>query len=168
MGGGESPQFATKTYAGETIAEDDPFVRSLIDALPETVRTSLSTEQLSAIAEAASAAARGRRHAIDVRIGLPLWFARYYVVCLVGRDRRNRTRATDLERRRQGRHVASGATLGITGMIFLLFLLVVAFFALYGIKSALGIDLIPGFHLWELPALITSWHGDCCDALHTV
>lgn len=71
---------------------DDVRGELVLRRLPPDILHSLTTEQLSAIRNAASSA-KARRHPIDARFGmrLPL-LGRSYLVLLVGKDMRSPTR----------------------------------------------------------------------------
>jgi hypothetical protein len=93
---------------------------------------------------------RKSRHACDLRFSVPFYFAKYYVVFQVGRDRRAAVEAVAAERRRHGRHALGGVLFGglmvFLGLMVLLGLLTVA----YVVKTMLGIDLFPDVHVWQL------------------
>jgi hypothetical protein len=81
-------------------------------------------------------------HALDARWTLKWWRWQYYFVFLAGRNRRV---LTDREQRIQRLAMAGALT------VFLLFATAVGVLVLYLVKSALGIDLIPGysFGVWD-------------------
>lgn len=117
--------------------QDDAFIEGLKDRLPADLRETFSAEQLAALKVAFGARQWGR-HPVDVRGTLKLWRWRYYFVVLAGRNRRELSRLEeDLSRLMK-------ATL-ILG--FLTFSTLVGLLVLYLAKSALGIDLFPGFSL---------------------
>lgn len=114
---------------------DEPFVRSLLEKLPSGARDSFSDEQLLALKVALGGRAWGV-HAVDWRWTLKLWHWHYYFVLLAGRNRR------DLSRRE--REIARIAlALFLAG--FVVFSTLLGLLVLYLAKSALGIDLLPGF-----------------------
>ncbi|MEI7894278.1 MAG: hypothetical protein WCI05_14380, partial [Myxococcales bacterium] len=86
------------------------------------------------------------RHLVDLRGTIRLFFARYYVVFLFGRDRRTRTVSTEHDRRRRVNQLGEQIALGMV----LASLVVCMLIALYFVKSWLGIDIIPGRHAWEI------------------
>lgn len=117
--------------------QDDAFIEGLKDRLPADLRETFSAEQLAALKVAFGARQWGR-HPVDVRGTLKLWRWRYYFVVLAGRNRRELSRLEeDLSRLMK-------ATL-ILG--FLTFSTLIGLLVLYLAKSALGIDLFPGFSL---------------------
>ncbi len=120
-------------------ATDDPFIEKFFSRIPRAAAASFSAEQLSAIKMAFAARSWGS-HAIDLRFSLPVLGARYYMVLLLGRERR------DPERRLRDRLLHPFARLGngIVAAMFILVLLLPLLFTLYELKSALGIKLIPG------------------------
>ena len=116
---------------------EDPFVRGLLAKLPASARATFSDEQLLALKAALGGRAWGV-HALDIRWTLKFWRWRYYFVLLAGRNRR--------ELSRREREVARMAmALFVAGFITLSTLL--GLLVLYLAKSALGIDLLPGFSL---------------------
>ncbi|NKN34555.1 3-phosphoshikimate 1-carboxyvinyltransferase [Marichromatium bheemlicum] len=108
-----------------------------MERLPQPVRDSFTEEQLSALKLALAARSWGR-HAIDWRGTLRLWRYRYYIVFLVGRNRRTLSRG----------ELQIGLWLqAIFIFIFLSLCTLIGLLALYIAKSAIGIDLFPGFSL---------------------
>lgn len=71
---------------------------AMLGRLPETVRSSLSEVQLSALREASEALKWGK-HPVDIRLSIPSLFNRYYLVLIAGKERRGKTRL-DEERKR--------------------------------------------------------------------
>jgi len=65
----------------------DPFTTRFLDRLPPALARSFSADQLDAIHHAFGARYRVD-HAVDVRRTMKLPWGRFYVVILVGRDRR--------------------------------------------------------------------------------
>ena len=115
----------------------DPALQSLMERLPQPVRDSFTEEQLAALKLALAARSWGR-HAIDWRGTLRLWRYRYYIVFLVGRNRRTLTRG----------ELQIGLWLqAILVLLFLALCTLLGLLALYIAKSAAGIDLFPGFSL---------------------
>lgn len=115
----------------------DPFIEGLMKRLPEDCRDSFSAEQLQGLKIAFGARGWGQ-HPVDLRGTVRLWRWRYYFVFLVGRNRRELSRLEeDLSRL-----MKAALILG-----FLTFSALVGLVVLYLVKSALGIDLFPGFSL---------------------
>ncbi len=119
----------------------DPVITKLLDKVPADMRASFSDDQLLALKVALGGRTWGA-HAVDARWTLKWWRWQYYFVFLAGRNRRV---LTDREQRIQ--RLAMAATLAV----FLLFSGLVGILLLYLVKSALGIDLIPGFSfgVWD-------------------
>lgn len=119
----------------------DPVVTKLLDKVPADMRSSFSDEQLLALKIALGGRTWGT-HAVDARWTLKWWRWQYYFVFLAGRNRRV---LSDRERKIQRLSMA----IFLTG--FLLISALVGIFVLYIVKSALGIDLIPGysFGVWD-------------------
>jgi len=128
----------------------DPFTYHVMERIDPKVRASLTPTQLSAIKEAISASRPLKKHPIDIRGIIPVFFVRYYFVFLSGRDRRSSTRR--IEKKRQWLTSLSGALmlfiLGVAPLILILVLL------LYLIKCTFGINIMPETHLKDL---LTFW-----------
>ncbi|EIC21082.1 hypothetical protein [Thiorhodovibrio frisius] len=105
--------------------------------IPAEVQESFSEEQLSCLKVALGARSWGT-HAIDWRGTLKFMRHRYYVVFLLGRNRRELSRAEQ-----QVGLFMQAAFL----TIFLTFSILTGLLTLYLAKSAAGINLIPGFSL---------------------
>lgn len=114
---------------------DDASLVKLLERMPKDVQESFSEEQLANLKLAISARAWGS-HAIDVRSTIKFFRYRYYYVFVAGRNRRELSRR---EKRIALLMQAAIATSFIT-VCSLLGILV-----LYLVKSALGIDIFPGF-----------------------
>lgn len=116
---------------------DEPFVRNLLAKLPVQARDSFSDDQLLALKVALGGRSWGV-HALDLRWTLKVWRWHYYFVVLSGRNRRELTRSE-----REAARIA----LAVMASIFLVLFTLIGLLVLYLLKSALGIDLIPGFSL---------------------
>lgn len=121
----------------DTTIREDPFIKALLGKLPPGSRASFSDDQLVALKAGLGGRAWGR-HAIDLRWTLRLWRWHYYFVFLAGRNRRELTRQEKAVAR-----LAMATALAIFLTISTLFGLLLLYLA----KSAMGIDLIPGFSL---------------------
>lgn len=124
----------------------DPFTSHLIDRIDPKVRDSLTPNQFSAIIEAVRASRPMSGHPVDIRGVIPLFFARFYFVFLMGRDRRSASRRVERKR-----------LTAVSLFAWTMFLLVVAspfivivMLLLYYLKSSLGIDLFPESHLSDV------------------
>ena len=119
----------------------DPFIKGLLKRLPDNLETDFTDDQLVAL-KVALARQPWNVHPVDFRqsIGLLKW--RYYVVFIAGRDLRT-------SRLRQQRFFKVSEGIFLTFLIT--FISVFCLLLAYLIKSALGIDLFPGFSLgiWE-------------------
>jgi hypothetical protein len=120
---------------------DDPFVRGLVAKLPGQSAASFSDEQFLALKTALGGRSWGA-HVIDLRWTLSFWHWHYYFVFLFGRNRRDLTR-----REREIQRIA--LALMLTGFVTVSTLF--GILVLYLLKSAAGIDLIPGFSfgVWD-------------------
>ncbi|SMF54620.1 hypothetical protein SAMN02745866_03473 [Alteromonadaceae bacterium Bs31] len=126
--------------------ELDAYTQHVMSSIDPLVFKSLNLHQLREIRAAISANAPFRRHAVDVRGTLPLYFSRYYFVFLMGKDRRVATRDKELQR------VVLARGFSLLFFIYITILLAIPLFLLllYGLKVLLGIDLFPAFHLKDL------------------
>ena len=125
------------------IKDVDAFTHHILNNIDSKVINSLSSMQLSAIKEAIRASQPKKKHSIDIRGVMKLFFARYYFVFLMGRDRRITTQEKEFERR------SNVALLGnVSFIIFVLSpFILLTLIALYFLKIGMGIDLFPGEHM---------------------
>ncbi|QDL53011.1 3-phosphoshikimate 1-carboxyvinyltransferase [Rhodoferax aquaticus] len=117
--------------------QTDPVITKLLDKVPADMRGSFSDAQLLALKVALGGRAWGA-HAVDARWTLKWWRWQYYFVFLAGRNKR----VLSLRERKLQR-----LSMAIVLAVFLLVSTAVGLLVLYLVKSALGIDLIPGFSL---------------------
>lgn len=115
-----------------------------VDALmqrfdPQTL-DSFTPQQRDAISTVLSNLSRPARppQLINFRFVVDLMLTRFYVVLLVGKDRRARQRSTRLNR--IGNIIAAALFLVVTNLVISAVILL----SLYLTKSALGIDILPG------------------------
>jgi hypothetical protein len=121
--------------------EHDSFVQGLKQRLPEELRESFTPQQLEGLRNA-FATRSWARHKVDIRGTFGLWSNQYYFVLVGGRNKRNLTRAQ--------RNLSLAAKAGAL-TLFLFFCVLVGLVALYLVKSALGINLLPNYSLglWD-------------------
>jgi len=107
--------------------------------MPTEVANSFTDEQLTHLLTAVGTRSWGK-HKVDVRgtFKLPFYQWRYYYVLLAGKNYR--------ELSRQEKRMSMLITT-IVSSIFLMFSAGLGLLVLYLVKSALGIDLFPGFSL---------------------
>lgn len=120
---------------------DDPLIKRLLSRIPDDVSERFDEEQLIYLKNALGAREWGQ-HSVDCRGTFKLLKWRYYFVILVGRNRR---KLTDKEKR---------IALFINALILSIFIFLSALlliFILYIVKSALGINLMPGYStgIWD-------------------
>ena len=131
--------------------QSDPVITKLLDKVPANMRGSFSDAQLLAL-KIALGGRTGGAHALDLRFTLKWWRWQYYFVLLAGRNRRTLT-----EREKRIQRLA----LALVVAVFLLFSTAVGILVLYLVKSALGIDLIPGFSFgvwgWFQENVLKAW-----------
>lgn len=129
------------SYPDHGSLDHDPFVVGLKQRLPENLRESFSVQQLEGL-RSAFATRSWARHKVDLRGTFRLWSNQYYFVFVGGRNKRNLSR---------GQRSLSLAAKASVITLFLLFSVLVGLVALYLIKSALGINLLPNYSLglWD-------------------
>jgi hypothetical protein len=118
---------------------NQPAIKKLLSRMPEEVANSFTDEQLTHLLTAVGSRSWGK-HKIDYRgtFKLPFYQWRYYYVLLAGKNYR--------ELNRQEKRLSLLATT-LFSSLFLMFSAALGLLILYLIKSALGIDLFPGFSL---------------------
>jgi hypothetical protein len=114
------------------IAKDSSFRRRLLANMPEDVFNSLTELQLAAI-ERALDSGRWQAHPLDIRLSLPFFWRRCYLVLLAGPERRS------AERRRSERIERPLRTIGNMAVfaVFLLLLIPAAVGSFYIISRGL-------------------------------
>ena len=123
----------------------DPFTQRVIDKIDPKVRASLSPSQFASIEKAIRENRPLQGHPVDIRGVIPLFFARYYYVILMGRDKRLATKRKEQVRHRN--YLSKTALIILFGMgPFLVFFLLIAYF----LKAALGVNLFSDTHLTDL------------------
>jgi len=112
------------------------------EVLDKDVSAQLTPEQKEEIESAIITITLASRHCIDVRKSFPFFGKRLYMVFLLGRDHRARSRPES----KLSRIVVTFLILFAT-----LFLLCCVLLTLYMIKSALGIDVFQNYHvgIWD-------------------
>jgi len=124
----------------------DPFTDSVLTKIDPSIRRTFTATQEHALIDAIRASSPLKKHPLDIRGVIPLVFARYYFVFFAGRDRRRSTKQVEAERRSQGT-LTGGLMIFVIGIVPVI---LVSLFFFYQIKSALGLDLLPDRHLWDL------------------
>jgi hypothetical protein len=120
---------------------DDPLIRTLLARLPAQNRDSFNDEQLRALKLALAGQPIGE-HAVDLRWNWTLSHRHYYFMLLGGRNAEDSSTSSSTF----GYFMRLVAMTGLLGALLGFFVL-----ALYLLKSALGIDLLPGVSLgvWD-------------------
>ncbi|NKI73637.1 hypothetical protein Dpoa2040_000850 [Dickeya sp. CFBP 2040] len=117
-------------------------IERFYEALDDKTDTELTLEQRLAVEQAVLSVTASSMHWIDVRKSFPFLNRRYYFVFLFGLDHRKRPRKESTLFR-----------ILLTALILFLglFCTLATLLTLYMIKSALGIDIFPHFHLgiWD-------------------
>lgn len=124
---------------------DPPFAKAVLRRISRSTWDALGAAQRAEI-RAAVLSASPRRHAVDLRGSIPLVFFRAYFVLLAGRDTRRGNLHVEDERRAR----AVGLGWWTASTLLALAVVAAALVGVYHVKCALGIDLIPGKHAWEL------------------
>lgn len=124
----------------------DVYTQHVMSNISPEVFSSLNLVQIQAIEQALGRSAPFKRHPIDLRLTINLYFIRFYFVFLLGRDRRSRVRQIEQKR------LFKASGISLISSLYLLFCLSLPLilFLLYAFKSWLGIDLIPNLHLQDL------------------
>lgn len=130
----------------------DPFADHVVQSLPPEVRANFTPEQLAALHVALARAQKSARarHLVDLRFGVPLYWARYYVVLLLGRDQRSKVCEVQVDRRERTTHLLRAFLVLLLFSLLFLGLAVVVLWLLYLLKSFLGIDIFPDRHLCDI------------------
>ncbi len=115
----------------------DPSIQHLLGRMPQEIADTFTEAQLASLRLALGARSWGR-HAVDIRGTVVFWRWRYYYVFLLGRNRR------ELSRREKQLSLLLQA---VFLSVLLLLSTLLGLLVLYLVKSALGIDLFPGFSL---------------------
>lgn len=112
------------------------------EALDQDINAQLTPEQKEEIENAIVSITLASRHRIDIRKSFPFFGKRLYLVFLLGRDLRSRSRPESR---------LSRVLVTFLIMFATLFLLCCVLLTLYMIKSALGIDVFQHFHvgIWD-------------------
>lgn len=124
--------------------EVDPFTDNIIRRIDPKIRDTLTTTQVTAIIAAIRNPEKVRP--IDIRGIIPLYFARYFFVLLIGRDKRAVMEREEHMRRKKASWLGGILFALLVSLPFLLLL----FVFLYMLKYFAGVDIVPDFHLWEI------------------
>jgi len=132
---GTEKQSATSSHN----IRNNPVIKNLLAKMPKNIANSFNEEQLTHLMTSIGSRSWGN-HTVDKRgtFKLPLYKWRFYYVLLLGRNHRQLSRN---EKR------LSLITTAIFSSLFLIVSSLLGLLVLYLIKSALGIDLFPGFSL---------------------
>lgn len=125
--------------------ERDALTQHLWEAIPPETLRSLHPDQYRALKQAFQRAPK--RHWVDIRGIVPLYFTQFYFVFLFGPDRRRETREVLYERRQTVREGTAKLIGSVALGVFLTLLGLSAFALWYVLKCLAGADIIPGFSL---------------------
>ncbi|MEN9384690.1 MAG: hypothetical protein RL323_1833 [Pseudomonadota bacterium] len=126
------------------------FADYTLSRIPPDVRAGFAPEQIAEIRKALVAQTSMSGKVFDLRFTVPLFFRKYYFVLMVGRDRRRSTYEREHDRiEGTPKPIRSFLMATVASVVFFSFGLLVLT-GLYMLKSALGIDIFPDFHLRDL------------------
>lgn len=123
----------------------------MLERVPKEIRQSLTFEQRAAIAQAVKDSRR--KHAVDVRVPIPLVFTQLYLVCFVGRDTRRETQVKLSNRRLGLSQWGTAALMGAFGLA----IACVGLTAAYVAKSQSGINLFADLHAKDVLQGLGAW-----------
>jgi len=126
------------------------FADFTLSRVPHAVRDSLTNKQYDAIRCALIAQDKCSRHSIDLRIRIPLFFRSYYAVLFAGRDRRASTYRLEYIRLTRVPKPLRRAFYLLASFSLAATVFTVLFTVAYKVKSIMGIDIFPDFHLQDL------------------
>lgn len=131
----------------------DPFADSVLRNISKDILDSFNDTQLDALQTALAKVHDRSRNRLDVRFSIPLYWARYYVVFLLGRDLRSHVQEVLLNRRKRSGRAAQIGVISLMAWLILAGAAITLFIALYLLKSAMGIDIFPDKHLSDFLGL---------------
>jgi len=126
------------------------FASFTLSKIDRKVLESMSSEQIEAVRGALLAADREKRHQIDIRLNIPMYFARYYFVLFAGRDKRKGTLLKEAMRQNKDHKRGSVAMLSLLILLGMFVITFIAVITAYFMKSEFGIDIMPGQHAEDL------------------
>jgi len=128
----------------------DAYSTHILNKIPDEILETFTFEQKEAVYKAIRKEIKPKKHTVDIRGVIPLFYRKYYFVVYSGRDTRSFTQKSEDERRKATRRFAN-----LTFIFFLLSpLLLLVFLALYFVKSALGINIFANLHLSDISDFI--------------
>jgi hypothetical protein len=144
--GGLDPDTPIGMNLVRDVAKSDAFMGRFFASIPLEICATYTPRQLAAV-KRAFAGETGRRHPVDIRLSIPLLVRRFYLVLLMGPERRTAERRN---RERSQNQIVRAANLVFLSILIIVVLLALAGM-LYMLKSALGIDLFTGrsLGLWD-------------------
>lgn len=136
----------TRLYSDKISSQQiDPYSDSVLKKIDPEIKGSFTKRQIDAVINALESSQQEKKHAIDIRGLIPLFFVRYYFVFLMGRDTRRHTSCLENDRRKRSQYVV-----GIyVGLLAAVITMIIAFTILYTFKSFIGIDIFSSNHLQD-------------------
>lgn len=136
------PRLGIPKFAAARARRELPNATTYLNQLAPEVQTSLTPQQLAEVERViALAIPQPAPKVVDLRFDIDLLVSRYFIVLMVGKDRRRASRSRSVSRLTQfGNWVTAvvlllGFNLALSASILML---------AYLVKSALGINLLPG------------------------
>lgn len=126
------------------------FADFTMSRVPQEVRSSLTDEQYNAIHAALVAQNDYSRHQVDIRLRIPFFFRHYYIVFFAGRDRRATTYRLEYIRLTQVPKPVQRIFYLLVSFSLIAAFVTMIFAIAYKLKSLMGIDIFPEFHLNDL------------------
>ena len=127
----------------------DPVIQNIVNRIPRDVLKTFTPEQMQAVGDAMRKSLEGR-HIIDYRTTFRWMFKRYYLVLLVGKDRRKQVRQDMAKRRAWWSGIFTAVALLLLALGMATFAISATMLFVYAVKSAFGIDLLPEEHLQDI------------------
>ncbi len=116
--------------------ESNGLFDAIVSRLPDATRATLSEAQLEALRESAESIRWGK-HPIDIRLSIPTFLSRYYLVLVGGKERRGKDRLAE-ERKRHPLNtlfnwlfIGGVIALGVYVVVFLEMLFFISHFSDY-------------------------------------
>lgn len=131
-------------------ASSEIFASFTLSKIDRDILATMTPEQVEGVRAALLAADEEKRHQIDIRLNIPLYFARYYLVLFAGRDKRKRTLLKEALRHNKQYTVGGILMASLLAILTCSILLFVATAFAYYLKAEFGIDLFPGKHIEDV------------------
>ncbi len=104
--------------SADVFFEENGLFEALVARLPDDAKGSFTEAQLAALRVATQRCKWGK-HAIDIRLSIPLLVRRFYLVLICGQERRSQARRAEERRRRPLATIGNAVFLTVTAALFL-------------------------------------------------